>query len=195
MFPGTAPFGYLPLPLAGGQPTGLGGGVLFKHSIVNIINCMSNIPDYCMNKIGGSILTEPNGEETYEPQALTENQNGEARADENQVRLHADRSQQRQTRRTGGEDGSQSFRSVGIDDPSPDSQHGKIAVRQVLGKILSRVDELEAKHLAYVESHEKRLEQRLFESKVSKEEALQLIAEIREMTALLDRQLDEEGEP
>lgn len=127
-------------------------------------------------------------------QAIAKNQNGEARREESEVSVHADRSEFDQVGRDSTETRSEPFRSVGTNDPALDAQQRKIPIRQVLGKILSRVDELEAKHLAYVESHEKRLEQRLSESKVSKEEALQLIAEIREMTALLDKQLDEEEE-
>ena len=140
-------------------------------------------------------MTQADGQQRDEAQALAENQDSEARRDKNQVRLYVDGSQQRQTRCSGGEDGREPFRSAGINDPALDAQQRKNSIRQVLGKILSRVDELEARHLAYIESHEKRLEQRLSQSKASKEEALQLIAEIREMTALLDKQLDEEDEP
>lgn len=147
-----------------------------------------------MHKIGRSILAESNERGQREAQALPKNQDSEARGDEKQVHLHADGRQQYETGQSGGEDGREPFRSFGINDSTVDAHQRKIPIRQVLGKILSRVDELEAKHLAYVESHEKRLEQRLSESKVSKEEALQLIAEIREMTALLDKQLDEEEE-
>ncbi|GET44615.1 hypothetical protein MiSe_94460 [Microseira wollei NIES-4236] len=148
-----------------------------------------------MNKMAGNDLTEANGEETNQSPALSENQEGEARGDENQIRIHVDGSQHCQTRRTRPEDGRERFRSVGIDDSPTHSQYRKISIREVLGKILSRVDELEGKHLAYVESHQQRLAQRLSESKTDKEEALQLVAEIREMTSLIDRQLNEEDEP
>lgn len=129
-----------------------------------------------------------------ESQTLTESKKREARRDEIEIPVHADRNDFGEAGQSGGENGCEPVGSVGTNFSPSHTQHRKISIREVLGKILSRVDELEAKHLAYVESHEKRLEQRLSESKVSKEEALQLIAEIREMTALLDKQLDEEGE-
>ena len=139
-------------------------------------------------------MIKPNGEQSHQPQALAENQNGEARGDKTEVYDHADGGQLEQTGRSGTEDGLEQIGSVGDHDPPPHPQRRKISTREVLGKILSRVDELEAKYLAYVESHRQRLAQRLSESETNKEEALQLVAEIREMTALLDKQLEEEGE-
>jgi hypothetical protein len=147
-----------------------------------------------MDKMMGANCVPEDDNRRTEAQALAANKNGEARGEESKIPVHADGNDFGEARRASREDRCQPVGTGGTDIPPPQCQHRKIPVREIIGKIISRVNELEAKHLAYVESHEKRLEQRLNESKVSKEEALQLIEEIREMTRLLEERADEDEE-
>lgn len=135
---------------------------------------------------------QANDEGRLETQSPAENENGETWGDENQVRIHADGDGISEDRRYSSEDADQPVRSAGTHDQTNDAEQREINIRLILGKILSRVNDLERKHLEYVEAHERRLEQRLQESKVSKDEALQLIDEIRELTRLIEQSIDEE---
>lgn len=89
-------------------------------------------------------------------------------------RLGADRAH-RQGRVTGGED--------------------RVSNRErILGGIARRVADLEDQHLAYVKSHQGRLEQRLKESKEHEREVQGIVAELKEQLEILTTELQKSEE-
>lgn len=127
-----------------------------------------------------------------EIEASLSNEKRQAWRDKEKIPIYADGEQLIETGRTGGQDGGEPVGSAGISDTALDTERRKVLTRKILGKILARVNDLEQRHLSYVEAHEKRLEQRLIESQHSKEEAIQLIEEIRQLTRMLEDMADKE---